>query len=118
MSLNLRSLSLASAALLLAGCSTLGWPPGSVSTRIDPVTEPGVVSLHCLASSTGACHFLLGEAWETHHEVRQGQVLKIPAPQQALPICATHAAGFRLLCTRKTTLGPGATMTFQTASLG
>lgn len=113
-----RLLPLAAAAVFLAGCSTLPSLPGSVSTKIDSETEPGAVALHCLASSTGACHFLVGEAFETAHEVRQGQVLKIPAPDQALPICASHSASFRLLCDRKTTIGPGGAVKFQSSRLG
>lgn len=113
-----RPCSLAVAPLLLAGCSTLSSLPGSVSTRIDSEAEPGAVALHCLTSTTGTGHFGVGEAFETAHEVRQGQVLKIPAPAQTVPICAFHSASFRLLCDRQTTTGPGATSSSRTYRVG
>ena len=76
------------------------------------------MALHCLASSTGTCHFLIGETFETAHAVPQGEVLKMPAPDKARPICASHSASFRLLCDRKTTIGPGATSQSRTYSVG
>lgn len=113
-----RALPLVAAAALLAGCSTLSSLPGSVSTKVDSDPSAGTVSLHCLSSSTGTCHFLIGDAFEARYAVPAGQTLTLPAPETALPVCGTHAPSFTWLCDRRTTIGPGATSQVRSHSLG
>lgn len=108
---------IALACLILAACAS-AWPPGSVSTKVDSQPQAGTVSLHCLASSSGTCHFLVGEAFETRYAVPVGQTLTLPAPDQTLPVCGTHAPGFTWLCNRQTTIGPGTTSHVRSHSLG
>lgn len=111
------SLAMIAAASLLSGCAAaVSWIPGSVATKVEPRREEGKVSLQCQATSSGTCFFLVGETFETTYEVKQGESKNILAPDLALPVCSTHAATFRFNCNKRTTIGPGPTVTYQVSS--
>lgn len=104
-------------AALVSGCAAaVPWIPGSVSTKIAPRAEEGLVSLQCQASSTGTCYFLVGEMFETTYEVKQGESKAIVARDHPLPVCASHSASYRLHCNKQTTVGPGAAVVYQSSS--
>lgn len=105
------------ATVLMVGCGVLSWVSGSIATRIGPNAEKGLVSLQCQASSTGACYFLVGEAFETAYEVRQGESRDIASPDRPLPVCSTHSASFRLHCNKRTTIGPEAAVVYQSVAV-
>lgn len=95
-------------AALLGACHD-GPIAGNIAFKTAP-SDQGFIALQCQASSTGTCHFLVGEQFETAYEVKVGESKRIAAPTSELPFCATPSATSTVQCNKKTTIGPGPTI--------
>jgi hypothetical protein len=95
------------ALLLLSACQDSDFR-GNINAGISPNVDKDKVTLDCRQSSSGTCYFMIGEDFETIHEVKAGSSKQIQTPTSALPVCAIHDIKIRNRCSKETKIGPQA----------